>query len=224
MLLAIFLAGSFALLSAQTPARYKVSGTVVEQGSGEPVVMVSVVIKELGLSAVSDADGRFELTGVPAGTHALEFTLLGYETRKLPVTVKGDVSRLRVELAVSSLSLDAVVVTAREGGEITSASKIGKQTIEHIQPSSLKDVMQLLPGSITENPTLTQVGALSIRDVGSHAANAAGTALIVDGATVSNDANLQMLSTATAMSGSESNVASTAGGGVDTRQISTDNI
>ena len=45
MLLAIFLAGSFALLSAQTPARYKVSGTVVEQGSGEPVVMVSVVIK-----------------------------------------------------------------------------------------------------------------------------------------------------------------------------------
>ena len=224
LLRAIFMAGSFAMAPAQTPARYKVAGQVVERGGSEPVVMVSVVIQELGLWAVSDAEGRCELSGVPAGTHELEFALLGYEPLKLPVTVKGDVLKLRVEMAVSSLSLEAVVVTAREGGEITTASKISKQTIEHIQPSSLKDVMQLLPGSITENPTLTQVGALSIRDIGTSAANAAGTALIVDGATLSNDANLQMLSTGTAMGGNESNVASTAGSGVDTRQVSTDNI
>jgi len=224
ILLAILMAGSISLLPAQTPARYKVAGLVVERGLGEPVVMASVVIKDLGLWAVSDADGHFEIAGVPAGTHELEFALLGYETLKMPLTVKADVLNLGVELAISSLSLDAVVVTAKEGGEITSASKISKQTLEHIQPSSLKDVMQLLPGSVTENPSLTRVGALSIRDIGSNAANAAGTALIVDGATFSNDANLQMLSTAAAMSGSESNVASTAGGGVDTRQISTDNI
>lgn len=224
LLLAMLLAGSFTLSPAQAPARYKVAGLVVERGLGEPVVMVSVVIKELGLWAVTDADGHFELSGVPAGTHELEFALLGYETLKLPVTVKGDVTNLGVELAISSLSLDAVVVTAKEGGEITSASKISKQTIEHIQPSSLKDVMQLLPGSVTENPSLTQVGALSIRDIGNNAANVAGTALIVDGASFSNDANLQMLSTSTAMGGGQSNVASTAGGGVDTRQISTDNI
>lgn len=161
---------------------------------------------------------------MPQGKHVLEFALLGYETLKVPVTVNGDVLNLGVELPISSLSLDAVVVTAKEGGEITSASKITKQTIEHIQPSSLTDVMQLLPGSVTENPSLTQVGALSIRDIGHNAANAAGTALIVDGASFSNDANMQMLSTSTAMGGGESNVAATAGSGVDARQVSTDNI
>ena len=222
ILLATLLAGSFAI--AQTPARYNVAGVVTERGTGEPVVMASVVLEELGLWAVTDADGHFELTNVPAGKHVLEFSLLGYETLALPVEVKGPIAKLAVELAVSSLSLDAVVVTAKEGGEITTASKISKQTLEHIQPSSLKDVMQLLPGSITENPSLTQVGALSIRDIGSNAANVAGTALIVDGASFSNDANLQMLSTGTAMGGGESNVAATAGGGVDTRQVSTDNI
>ena len=223
ILLASLLAGSFVLSSAQS-ARFKVAGTVVEKGSDEPVVMASVVLKELGLWGVTDGDGHFEVEGVPAGQHEFEIVLLGYETRTLPVTVKGPVTGLRVELAPSSLALEAVVVTAKEGGEITSASKISKQTLEHIQPSSLKDVMQLLPGSVTENPSLTQVGALSIRDIGSNAANVAGTALIVDGASFSNDANLQMLSTSTTMGGGESNVASTAGGGVDTRQVSTDNI
>ena len=223
ILLATLLAGSFTMSNAQ-PARYSVSGVVEERGSGDPVVMATAVIRELGLWAVTDADGRFELTGVPAGRHALEFTLLGYETRVLPLEVKGNVSKLKVELAVSSLALEEVVVTAKEGGEITSSSKISKQTLEHIQPSSLRDVMQLLPGSVTENPTLTQVGSLSIRDIGTNAANVAGTALIVDGASFSNDANLQMLSTGTTMGEGQSNVASTAGGGVDTRQVSTDNI
>jgi len=222
ILLATLLAGSIAI--AQTPSRYKVAGKVSEQGSNEPVMMASVVIQDLGLWAVTDADGHFEIVNVPAGKHELVFTLLGYETVERPIDLKSDITKMSVEMAVSSLSLDAVVVTAKEGGEITTASKISKQTLEHIQPSSLKDVMQLLPGSVTENPTLTQVGALSIRDIGSNAANVAGTALIVDGASFSNDANLQMLSTGTAMGGGESNVASTAGGGVDTRQVSTDNI
>ena len=224
ILLAMSMAGSISISQAQTKPRYKLAGLVVEQGLGEPVVMASVVIKELGLWSVADADGHFLIENVPAGKHELEISLLGYETRTLQVEMTKDVTNLGIELALSSLALEAVVVTAKEGGEITSASKISKQTIEHIQPSSLKDVMQLLPGSVTENPSLTQVGALSIRDIGSNAANVAGTALIVDGASFSNDANMQMLSTSTAMSSNEGNVASTAGGGVDTRQVSTDNI
>ena len=137
LLAGLLLAGSFTMMSGQSRARYKVAGLVVERGLGEPVVMASVVIKELGLWAVTDADGHFEIAGVPAGRHELEFALLGYETLKLPVEVKGDLLNLGVELAISSLSLDAVVVTAKEGGEITTASKITKQTLEHIQPSSL---------------------------------------------------------------------------------------
>ena len=224
ILLATLLAGSFTFAQEPGRARFQVAGQVLERGSGEPVVLASVVIQELGLWAVTDADGRFTLTGVPAGRQQLVFSLLGYETLTLPLEVKGNVSKLKVELAVSSLTLDAVVVTAKEGGEITSSSKISKQTLEHIQPSSLRDVMQLLPGSVTENPSLTQVGSLSIRDIGTNAANVAGTALIVDGASYSNDANLQMLSTGPGMGEGQGNVASTAGGGVDSRQISTDNI
>ena len=91
ILLATLLAGSFAV--AQTPSRYKVAGQVVERGTGEPVVMASVVIEELGLWAVTDAEGRFELTKVPSGRQELEVSLRGYETRKFPLDVKGYIAR-----------------------------------------------------------------------------------------------------------------------------------
>lgn len=214
-----------AAVRSQSQNRYKVSGRVVEHDTDQPVYMASVFEKETGLWATTDVDGRFELDGVSAGAHNFVVSVLGYEERVLRFpSIKGDVTGLNVILKISSLSLDEVVVTAKEGGEITSASKIAKQTIEHVQPASLTDIMQLLPGSVTENPSLTSAANLSIRDIGTNSANAAGTALIVDGASFTNDANMQVLSTGSSANASSANVASTAGGGVDSRQVSTDNI
>ena len=110
LLLVTLLAGSFAFAAGQGRGGTRVAGRVVEQGSGAPVVMASVVIKDLGLWAVTDDQGRFELANVPAGRQRLEIDLLGYETRTVPVDVKAGLPDLRIELSVASLSLDAVVV------------------------------------------------------------------------------------------------------------------
>lgn len=209
---------------AAPPRKCAISGKVTDAASGEPVYMAYVVAKDLGLWAVTDADGAFLLKDLPAGQISLEVSFLGYEDWQKKLTLSGDLTGLAVKLNALSLSLSEVVVTAVEGGEISSTSKISAQTIEHVQPSSLKDVMQLLPGSITANPSLTSTNQLSIRDIGNTASNIAGTALILDGASVSNDSNMQMLSSGTAMNSESQNVASTAGGGVDARQVATDNI
>lgn len=215
---------SASTLSGEDQGRFFISGKIIEDGAREPLFMATVVVKELGLWSVTDEKGEFKITNIPAGKYTVEFSNLGYETREMVLDIKKDLKGLSVLMKTQSLALDEVVVTAKEGGEITSSSKISAQTIEHIQPSSLKDVMQLLPGSITENPNLTSVNTLSIRDIGSNTANAIGTALIVDGASLSNDANLQAISTSSMVNGTSGNAASTAGGGVDARQVSTDNI
>jgi len=209
---------------AQSSGKFTVSGTVVESGTDAPVFMATVVVKELGLWALTDDSGFFELNGLPSGRFTFEFSILGYETRTMPVEIRKDIPALRVKLDATSLTLDEVVVTAKEGGEMTTSSKISKQTIEHVQPSSLRDVMQLLPGSITENPTLTTMNSLSIRDIGENTANALGTALVVDGASLNNDANLQAISSGKVINDTDNNVKSSAGSGVDARQVSTDNI
>jgi len=209
---------------AQDNGKFDISGTVLDASTGEPVYMATAVVKELGLWALTDDKGFFEIKGVPAGRFTFEFSMLGYETLPFDFQIKKNVRDLKIKLPPTSLTLEEVVVTAKEGGEITTSSKISQQTIEHVQPSSLKDVMQLLPGSVTENPTLTTMNTLSIRDIGNNDANSLGTALVVDGASVSNDANLQVLSSGKAINDSEENAASSAGGGVDARQISTDDI
>lgn len=222
LLTAFWAAGS--KVFAATPGKYSISGKVSDASGGEAVYMAYVVAKEAGLWAVSDAKGRFVLKDLPAGTHTLEVSFLGYDTWRRKVELHSDLEGFKIELSALSLSLDEVVVTAKEGGEISSTSKISAQTLEHIQPSSLKDVMQLLPGSISSNPSLTSNNYLSIRDIGNTASNIAGTALILDGASVGNEGNMQMLSGGTVMNSNSANVASTAGGGVDARQVATDNI
>lgn len=224
LLLLVALTGSGSKIFAATPPISTLTGTVIEKDGGAPVYMCTVVAKESGLWAVTDEKGRFSIERVPGKETTVEVMLLGYETWTRKIRLSPEGTTLRIELSAESLSLDAVVVTAKEGGEIATTSKISAQTLEHIQPSSLKDVMQLLPGSITSNPSLTTANVLSIRDIGTNAANASGTALVVDGASVSNDSNLQMLSTGTVMGSSSSNVSSTAGSGVDARSVPTDNI
>ncbi len=203
--------------------KYTLSGTVHDATTSEPVYLVTVVVKECEQWATTDLDGKYIIDNLNGGKYTVEVSSLGYETFTREIVLKGNI-KVDISLNPSSIALDEVVVTAKEGGGMTSSSHIAKQTLEHIQPSSLTDVMQLLPGSITTNPSLTTVNSISIRDIGCNSANVVGTALIVDGATLSNDANIQMLASGNAMNNSTENAASSAGGSVDTRQISTDNI
>ena len=56
-----------------------------------------------------------------------------------------------------SLSMREVVVVAQagQGGESTT-SIIGRQALDHLQATSLKDILQLLPGGVSmKNPSLT---------------------------------------------------------------------
>ncbi|MCF0168061.1 MAG: TonB-dependent receptor, partial [Bacteroidales bacterium] len=210
--------------SAAEAGGFRLSGTIIDKTGKEPVAMSTILLRENGLWALSDEKGHFEISGIPTGEYTVEISELGYVPYSQKIEIKKDLTGLVITLEQASLSLDEVVVTAKEGGELTSASRISKQTLEHIQPSSLKDVMQLLPGSITQNPDMTTAASLSIRDIGSNTANALGTALIVDGATLSNDANMQVFAAGTNTNSNSGNAVSSAGGGVDARQLSTDNI
>lgn len=207
-------------LCAQVSNKLVVTGLVREAQTAGVVAYATVAIPELGLWGLSAEDGTFTIKEVPTGTHTFTVTLLGYETLTAVRAVSQAPSPFVFELQETSLRLEEVVVTAKEGGGLNSSSRIEKQALDHVQPSSIKDVLQLLPGSITENPSLNEVNKLTIRDLSGSNAGALGTALVLDGATVSNDANLQVRKTASI----DSNGESTAGSGVDARQISTDNI
>lgn len=208
---------------AAAPSKYDLSITVREKGSGEPLVGVVAGIADCGIWAVTDLEGNAVIRAVPQGTWKLSAHMVGmldYEA-EIKVGPSGTKS-IAIEMTQTSFHIDEVTVTAKSGAVgASTASSISRTAMDHLQATSLGDVMQLLPGQISSNPTLTSATKASLRSVGVD--SSIGTAVIVNGSPVSNNANLQVGNTATEGT-LTTGYASTAGSGIDLRQISVDNV
>lgn len=216
-----------------------VRGTVLAAGDAVPIAGATVVLSTR--TTVSDSSGHFVLTNVAPGHYELRVEHPRFATRLLPIRVAvGDTVRIFVRLATRFAELERVTVTAREvrGAEPgSSASVIGRDAIEHVQASSLADVLQLVPGQPAVNPSLAGVRQSLLRQAplsggrdpgpGSEAdrANALGTAIVLDGVPLSNNANIQTtLTILNSAPGALPSFASAADRGLDLRQLPADNV
>ncbi|MDO4462903.1 MAG: DUF5686 family protein [Bacteroidia bacterium] len=81
ILLVIF---SFCETFAQGGQQVKITGTVIDGATGEPLPLANAYIPGTTVGVVSDLDGNFSLT-VPANTKELGFNVMGYETITIPL-------------------------------------------------------------------------------------------------------------------------------------------
>ena len=89
-----------------------IDGTIVDAANGEPIASAQVFIEALSMGAVTDAEGRYVIANVPAGSHELSAGILGYLTATEDVTVSdGQVATVDLRLSFTALELDEVVVT-----------------------------------------------------------------------------------------------------------------
>ena len=213
-------------VQAQAPKKVSIEGTVMEYNTKEPIAGCVVSIPTLELWVVTDAKGRFRMPSVTTGSYTIEATCLGYEPLSYKVTVSASIGALSLRLKESSLQLNTVTVTAQRGRSINSSSTIDRQAMDHLQATSVKDVMQLLPGVLTANPELTNSTSnfVGIRDLpnsmtdgkDANSINSSSVGVYVDGAVVNNSAML--------MGGKAAAFGQQTSRGIDMRTISTDNI
>jgi hypothetical protein len=211
---------------------FKISGTIYEQDGKKLSVLpfASVSFTDYAIASMSANDGSFTLNNVPSGKALLRIRYMG----KVDIDTMLVVNRnIHINFVMQNVNfrLKEVVVTAEENkaGQATS-SKISRMAMDHMQATSLNDVMALIPGGLSTNPSLNNSSQINLRSISSNSTdqgvymNALGTAIIQDGAPISNNANLQTMSpTVSGGIGSMAGGASPAGG-IDTRHISVDNI
>ena len=168
-----------------------VEGVVVDKTSGQPIIGAVVRIGEDYLWTTTDADGRFVFQDVQKGEWQLEVSYLGYVSSVQTLDVQKDISDIRIALQENSLALDEVVVTAQKAKDgLSTSHNLGRDALNHLQLSNMTDVAALLPGGKTVNPDLTTENTISLREGGSNVGNAAfGTAVMVDGVRVGNNAS-----------------------------------
>ena len=206
---------SFQLADCQTI----IKGLVLDADTKEPIIgaTVSNARKDKAIT-VTNADGQFM---IPKNKDIkLKISYIGYKTL---VTLPTDDGRYLMQAEISRLG--EVVVTAQESRGLTSSSVIEKHAMEHLQPSSFADLLELLPGGRSRDPEMNAVNTIRLREaspMGSdYATSSLGTSFLVDVAPISTNANMQYVSGAwesAATSRDNTNA------GVDMRTISTDDI
>lgn len=177
---------------AQSNRRYTIEGKVVLKNSAEAIPFAQVQIKEIGQWGFTDEEGNFKISGVFSGSYTLQATALGYAKYEIPIKVSKDIKTMTIRMKEDNLTLDEIVVTAEDGGTINSSSQIGKKAIEHVQASSIADVMQLLPGGVIKNPTLNEPNRIQIRSMGDdfYSNNSRGVGFLINGSPISGDAGM----------------------------------
>ena len=56
----------------------KISGKVVDQETGEPLIGCNVIISEIALGAATNLDGTYFILNVPPGSYTLRASMIGY--------------------------------------------------------------------------------------------------------------------------------------------------
>lgn len=187
--------------------------SVNERGEKEPVMMATLKLDPAEIMAVTDVNGKAVMSNVPEGEYILHITYVGFEPINARVKVDGD-KQLRYVMVPSSLALKGVTVTARQNASGSSTSSIiGRQAIDHLQATSLADVMQLIPGHLMGNSDLTSASNLQLRQLVNNNTSAFGASIVLDGVPMSNNGAV-----------SQGNFSSTAFTGTDLRQVAADDI
>jgi outer membrane protein assembly factor BamB len=152
---------------AAAPGVGGLSGTVTD-AAGQPVPAAVVEVAGSSWSAVTDADGVFEL-GVTPGEHTLHYSAFGYVDAQRTVTVGADQTvDASMELAVGDVGGISGVVTSAEGGvlEGVRVDLRGTPYETHTGPSGEYVFDRVEPGSYElELETNAHVRTLAAVDV-----------------------------------------------------------
>jgi len=174
LLRSLILPVSLALLFMvfQTPIvaqNCSIRGFVYEQETGEPVLFTNVYLYKTSIGTPTDANGYFAITKIPPGDYFLMITYVGFDTLKIPVTLKpNDLLTKKLYLKKATFQLDEINISAARQDKVretqTSIIKITPKEIQSIptiggQPD-LAQYLQILPGVIFSGD---QGGQLYIR-------------------------------------------------------------
>ena len=185
MLLLACLFVGIGLVTAQTQT---ITGVVISEEDGQPVIGASVLVKGTQLGTITGVDGDFTLPNVPSSAKTLRVSYIGMQTQE--VGIKPNV---KIIMKPDTEMLEEVMVvafgTAKKSAFTGSATVVSAEKLEQSQVTSVTDALAgAVPGvTLTSNNGAPGASA-SIKIRGFSSLNAGNDPLIiVDGAPYSGD-------------------------------------
>ncbi len=207
----------------------KVTGTVVDQETGEPMVGASISILNTNRGTITDTDGRF---AIQTSSPVLQISYTGYKTQRVTIDTSLAAVKLDTEIAVATESIMSIYLTAtRKDYKIHPAiTHLSKREIGLNNDASIAPVLNTVPGVFMHSGALN-TNRISIRGIGNR--NLFGTAKIkayMEGIPLTNgsgetsleDIDLSIIDAITVYKGPSSSIHGAGLGGVINLQVNDD--
>lgn len=103
---------------AENPANTGSVKGAITTNDGKPAVYVTVEIKGIKKSTITDEQGTFAIHGLAAGSYALSVSLVGYETTEKQFNIEaGKATEVSFQLQLSNTQLQSVTVRAEKNNK-----------------------------------------------------------------------------------------------------------
>lgn len=161
----------FSMVATAQSSTFKVKGKLTDSISGTQVELVTVQLKSPAATTpeyvqLSDLYGAFVFDRVQRGSYDLIFTFVGYDTKKIPVTVNKDMDLGTIKLATTSQALKEATVTSQKAV----ITKTSEKTVFNVaqspthQTGTAEDALRNMPGvSVDRNGNISMIGKQGVK-------------------------------------------------------------
>ena len=176
---------SFGIASAQSQ---KVSGVVLSEEDGLPVIGAAITVEGTSLGTITDFDGFFNITNVPATAKKIKVSYIGMKSQTVTIT-----PNMKIALVSDAELLDEVIVTGygtfKKSSFTGAASSMSTQKLADVPALSVTDKLAGGISGVQITSTSGQPGSVeSVRIRGMGSINASNEPLyVIDGVPMYND-------------------------------------
>jgi hypothetical protein len=179
---------------------------VVRNAQGQPLSGAQLLVWGSGISGSTRDDGSFTLSGLPAGTQALEARYVGYAPRRVAVDLASNETRsVTVTLDQRADVLDQVTVygkATKRRGDINGFLErrlrgmghyFTRADIARMQPFEFTDIMRRIPGIKLVPTSYFDFTILSSRGAGVNPSGTCQPTIYVDGTRLIDDTGINAM-------------------------------
>jgi outer membrane receptor protein involved in Fe transport len=139
----------------------KVSGRIMDKGTGQPLPLVNVYIPDLKAGAVSDNSGYYHIIGVPPGVYTVTARMMGYgeyEARDVRVIVD-QTTTLNIDLQQEAIELTRVDVVAERiiPKDVTESKSVKSGRELEVMPVQTPEAALLAESNVVSDPALGEI-------------------------------------------------------------------
>ncbi len=129
-----------------------VAGRITDASDGQPLPGATVMLTPGRHGSAADADGRFQISGLPAGSYTLEARFAGYAASGESIVVRSGATT-RVDVALTASAVGEAVVEGRSTNlvgvaEAASQGIVGQAQIAPRPLLRVGEVLETVPGLI----------------------------------------------------------------------------